>query len=80
MGIFIQKNAKVTGLLFKLTNSTYPVFFYGQAKGMKRPRAIRKQQFEAPYVFSAVCPTEGKALALVIPVANVEIMQHLIAI
>ncbi len=30
-----------------------------------RPRVIRQQQFEAAYVFGAVCPAEGKASALV---------------
>lgn len=41
-----------------------------------RPRVIRQQQFEAAYVFGAVCPAEGKAAALVMPKANSESMQH----
>jgi DDE superfamily endonuclease len=41
-----------------------------------RPRVVRQQQFEAAYVFGAVCPTEGKAAALVMPTANAEAMQH----
>jgi hypothetical protein len=41
-----------------------------------RPRVIRQQQFEAAYVFGAVCPAEGKAAALVMPKANSEGMQH----
>lgn len=45
------------------------------AKG-SRPRVIRQQQFEATYVFGAVCPAEGKAVALVMPKANSEGMQH----
>jgi hypothetical protein len=40
-----------------------------------RPRVIRQQQFEAGYVFGAVCPAEGKAAALVMPKANSEGMQ-----
>jgi hypothetical protein len=42
----------------------------------RRPRVIRQQQFEAAYVFGAVCPAEGKAAALVMPTANAETMQH----
>lgn len=45
------------------------------AKG-SRPRVIRQQQFQAAYVFGAVCPTEGKAAALVMPKANSDSMQH----
>ncbi len=45
------------------------------AKG-SRPRAVRQQQFQAAYVFGAVCPTEGKAAALVMPKANSDSMQH----
>jgi transposase len=41
-----------------------------------RPRITRQQQFEAAYVFGAVCPTKGKAVALVMPKANSESMQH----
>jgi hypothetical protein len=41
-----------------------------------RPRVIRQQQFEAAYVFWAVCPAEGKASALVMPAANSESMQQ----
>ena len=41
-----------------------------------RPRVVRQQQFEAAYVFGAVCPVEGKASALVMPAANSESMQH----
>ena len=41
-----------------------------------RPRVIRQQQFEAAYVFGAVCPAQGKALAFVMPQANSESMQH----
>jgi len=41
-----------------------------------RPRVIRQQQFEAAYVFGAVCPAEGKASALVMPAANAESMQY----
>jgi transposase len=41
-----------------------------------RPRVIRQQQFEAAYVFGAVCPADGKAAALVMPKANSEGMQH----
>ena len=39
-----------------------------------RPRAIRQQQFEAAYVFGAVCPAKGKA-TWVMPKANSEGMQ-----
>lgn len=42
------------------------------------PRVVRQQQFEAAYVFGAVCPTEGKAATLVMPMANAEAMQHLL--
>lgn len=45
------------------------------AKG-SRPRAVRQQQFQAAYVFGAVCPTGGKAAALVMPKANSDSMQH----
>ena len=45
------------------------------AKG-SRPRVIRQQQFQAAYVFGAVCPAEGKAAALVMPKANSDSMQH----
>lgn len=41
-----------------------------------RPRVIRQQQFESTYVFGAVYPTEGKGVALVMPKANCESMQH----
>lgn len=41
-----------------------------------RPQVVRQQQFEAAYVFGAVCPAEGKASALVMPTANSESMQH----
>jgi transposase len=41
-----------------------------------RPRVIRQQQFEAAYVFGAVCPAQGKAAALIMPQANSESMQH----
>jgi DDE superfamily endonuclease len=37
-----------------------------------RPRVIRQQQFEAAYVFGAVCPAQGKAAALIMPQANSE--------
>ena len=45
------------------------------AKG-SRPRAVRQQQFQAAYVFGAVCPAEGKAAALVMPKANSDSMQR----
>jgi hypothetical protein len=45
------------------------------AKG-GRPRAVRQQQFQAAYVFGAVCPAEGKAAALVMPKANSDSMQR----
>jgi hypothetical protein len=45
------------------------------AKG-SRPRVIRQQQFEAAYVFGAVCPAQDKAAALVMPKANSESMQQ----
>lgn len=41
-----------------------------------RPRAVRQQQFEAAYVFGAVCPGKDKASALVMPEANTEAMQQ----
>jgi transposase len=41
-----------------------------------RPRVIRQQQFEAAYVFGAVCPAEGKAAALIMPQANSKGMQQ----
>jgi transposase len=41
-----------------------------------RPRVIRQQQFEAAYVFGAVCPAQGKAAALIMPQANSESMQQ----
>ena len=41
-----------------------------------RPRVVRQQQFEAAYVFGAVCPSDDKASALVMPQANTESMQH----
>lgn len=40
-----------------------------------RPRVIRQPQFEAACVFGAVCPTQGKAMALVMPKANSESRQ-----
>ena len=40
-----------------------------------RPRAVRQQQFEAAYMYGAVCPAEGKAVGIVMPKANSEGMQ-----
>ena len=40
-----------------------------------RPGAVRQQQFEAAYMYGAVCPAEGKAVGIVMPKANSEGMQ-----
>ena len=42
----------------------------------RRPRVVRQQQFNAAYLFGAVCPQEDKAVALVMPYANSEAMQY----
>jgi transposase len=42
----------------------------------RRPRIIRQQQFEAAYVFGAVCPADGKAVRLIMPKTNSEAMQQ----
>ncbi|NYT46799.1 MAG: transposase [Candidatus Methanofishera endochildressiae] len=41
-----------------------------------RPRVIRQQQFNAAYLFGAVCPANGKAAGIVMPKANTEGMQY----
>lgn len=41
-----------------------------------RPRIIRQQQFNASYLFGAVCPANGKAVGIIMPKANTEAMQH----
>ena len=37
---------------------------------------MRQQQFNAAYLFGAVCPQHDKAVALVMPRANSQAMQH----
>ena len=46
------------------------------AKKGTRPRVVRQQQFNAAYIFGAVCPANGKAAGLVMPKANTEGMQY----
>ncbi|NOR71936.1 MAG: IS630 family transposase [Methylomarinum sp.] len=41
-----------------------------------RPRIIRQQQFNAAYLFGAVCPANGKAAGIVTPKANTKGMQY----
>ncbi len=41
-----------------------------------RPRIIRQLQFNAAYLFGAVCPANGKAAGIVMPKANTEGMQY----
>lgn len=35
-----------------------------------RPRIIKQQQFQSAYIFGAVCPSQDKAVALILPQAN----------
>ena len=41
-----------------------------------RPSAVKQQQFEYGYLFGAVCPSNGKTEALVMPKANKEAMKE----
>jgi len=41
----------------------------------QRPRAIRQQQFISGYIFGAVCPSNGKAVGLVLPNTNKHAMK-----
>ena len=41
-----------------------------------RPAAARDLGFASAYVFGAVCPVEGKAAALIMPVCNTAAMNH----
>lgn len=40
-----------------------------------RPRVVRQKQFLSTYIFGACCPSKDKACALILPVANTEMMQ-----
>jgi hypothetical protein len=41
-----------------------------------RPAAPRDLGFSSAYVFGAVCPSEGKAAALIMPICNTAAMNH----
>ena len=41
-----------------------------------RPAAAKDLGFASAYVFGAVCPIEGKAAALIMPVCNTAAMNH----
>ena len=41
-----------------------------------RPAAAKDLGFASAYVFGAVCPVEGKAAALIMPVCNTAAMNH----
>ncbi|MFN7094682.1 MAG: IS630 family transposase [Burkholderiales bacterium] len=39
-----------------------------------RPRLIKQQKFEYAYIFGATCPSSGKTLGAIMPLANTEAM------
>jgi len=41
-----------------------------------RPAAPKDLGFASAYVFGAVCPSEGKAAALIMPICNTVAMNH----
>ena len=41
-----------------------------------RPAAPKDLGFASAYLFGAVCPSEGKAAALIMPVCNTAAMNH----
>jgi hypothetical protein len=41
-----------------------------------RPAAPKNLGFASAYVFGAVCPVEGKAAALIMPICNTAAMNH----
>lgn len=45
------------------------------ARKGSRPRAVRQQQFIYGYIFGAVCPSEDKGAAVIMPYANTHAMQ-----
>ena len=47
---------------------------WGQTGG--RPAAPKDLGFASAYVFGAVCPSEGKAAALIMPIRNTLAMNH----
>ncbi len=44
-----------------------------------RPTALKDLGFTSAYVFGAVCPAEGKAAAIIMPVCNTVAMNHHLA-
>jgi len=42
----------------------------------KRTRVVRQQQYLSTYIYGAVCPSEGKAVGLVLPHTNTLSMQE----
>jgi len=42
----------------------------------KRTRVVRQQQYLSTYIYGAVCPSEGKAVGLVMPYTNTLSMQE----
>lgn len=50
------------------------------AKKGTRPRVIRQQQYEYAYLFGAVCPSQDKAVGLVMPKVNTKAMQTHLAL
>jgi hypothetical protein len=46
----------------------------GQTGG--RPAAPKDLGFASAYVFGAVCPSQGKAAALIMPICNTAAMNH----
>jgi hypothetical protein len=47
---------------------------WGQTGG--RPAAPKDLGFASAYVFGAVCPSQGKAAALIMPICNTAAMNH----
>jgi len=47
-----------------------------QARGQRRHRASSRSRFASAYVFGAVCPSQGKAAALIMPICNTVAMNH----
>ena len=47
---------------------------WGQTGG--RPTAVKDLGFASAYVFGAVCPNEGKAAAIIMPICNTMAMNH----
>ncbi len=45
-----------------------------------RPRAVKQQQFEYAYIFSAVCPATGDTEALIAPCMNMNVMEKHLAL